>query len=111
MRSRDGTYANLSRYCFVQVRLSMPGIAVARLCIAVAAPATMTDSNAVGASTTPGSITGTIYVADPSNNQVVVFPPSGTTTFFNSLPCPSSVRKSAGTWPLNAPRFVADARE
>ena len=65
----------------------------------------------IGASTTPGSIAGTIFVADPDNNQVVAFPPSGTPLFFHILPCPASVHGcfGAGSWTLNSPTFVAAA--
>jgi hypothetical protein len=65
---------------------------------------------AIGASTSPGSITGTIYVADPDNNQVVGFPPGGSTLFFNSLPCPSSVSGCVvNPWTLSSPTFLAAA--
>lgn len=65
---------------------------------------------AVGESATSGSITGTIYVADPLNNQVVVFPPSGSPMFFKSLPCPSTVSGCvANPFPLSLPTFLAAA--
>jgi hypothetical protein len=64
----------------------------------------------IGVSTTPGSISGTIYVADPDNNQIVVFGSSSVPTFFNSLPCPPTVAGCVvNPWPLNAPTFVAAA--
>jgi hypothetical protein len=64
---------------------------------------------AIGVSSSSG-VAGIIYVADPDNNQVVVFPPGGSTTTFSALPCPNSVTGCVlNPWPLKAPTFVATA--
>jgi NHL repeat len=62
--------------------------------------------------TAPGSISGvgTVYVADPENNQVVAFLPGGSTLLFNSLPCPSTVTGCViNPWTLHGPTYVAVA--
>jgi hypothetical protein len=65
---------------------------------------------AISVSTAPGSVTGAIYVADPLNNQVVDFPPNGTTTLLNALPCPPAVTGCVlNPWVLNMPTAVAAA--
>lgn len=65
---------------------------------------------AISATASPGSISGTIYVADPLNNQVVAFPPGGSSTTFGSLPCPNTVHGCVqNPWPLNNPTAVAGA--
>lgn len=65
---------------------------------------------AIGASASPGVISGTIYVADPFNNQVVAFPPGGSSTTFGSLPCPNTVPGCVqNPWTLNNPTAVAAA--
>jgi hypothetical protein len=52
----------------------------------------------------------TDYVADPQHNQVVAFHPNGTTQFFNSLPCPSTVVGCViNPWTLHGPTYVAVA--
>jgi DNA-binding beta-propeller fold protein YncE len=52
----------------------------------------------------------TVYVADPQHNQVVASHPNGSTQFFNSLPCPSTVAGcAAGPWMLQGPTYVAVA--
>jgi hypothetical protein len=64
---------------------------------------------AMGASPGPGSVT--IYVADPLNNQLVVFlPGSPSPTLVTSLTCPSTVSGCfVNPWPLSRPTFVAAA--
>jgi hypothetical protein len=68
---------------------------------------------AIGPSASTGSFAANFYVADPINNQVVVFPPgsSAAPTFLKSLTCPSTVGGCLGPlsspWTLNQPTSVA----
>jgi DNA-binding beta-propeller fold protein YncE len=68
---------------------------------------------AIGPSASTGSFGANFYVADPINNQVVVFPPgsSATPTFLKSLTCPSTVGGCLGPlsspWTLNQPTSLA----
>jgi hypothetical protein len=65
---------------------------------------------AIGVSTTAGSVLGTIYVADPLNNQVLVFAPGGgPPASLSTLACPPSLAACGGftTYVLNQPTFVA----
>lgn len=65
----------------------------------------------IGASASPGSISGTTFVADPDNNQVVAFPPgSSTPTLLSTLTCSICTWTSPPSpWTLSQPSFVAAA--
>jgi len=68
---------------------------------------------AIGPSASTGSFAANFYVADPINNQVVVFTPgsSAAPTLLKSLTCPSSVGGCLGPlsspWTLNQPTSLA----
>src|SRR5437764_12025764 len=50
----------------------------------------------IGVTASPGAVSGTVYVADPNNNQVVAFAPSGTPLIFHALTCPAGVQGCFG---------------
>lgn len=68
---------------------------------------------AIGPGAIAGSFSANFYVADPLNNQVIVFPPgsSAAPMFLKSFICPSSVGGCLGPlsspWTLKRPTFLA----
>lgn len=74
-----------------------------------AAPAAV----AIGPGSIAGSFSANFYVADPMNNQVVVFPPgsSAAPMFLKSFTCPSTIggclSPLSNPWTLNNPTSLA----